>query len=270
MNFRSLSCQARCGKAGCPWHGVCAWVLGSSFLECGGLPPLFRLKPGFAILLSHFSRASRGRSVAFYVISPDCHPACPACPELRGERSRRAAAFPLAASSPNCFHLHEGCPRHGVCAWVLGLGAPGSIFYLGLGSAFSRFVIPPARRRRDRSAAHAASPQIVIPLAPNIEGTGAGPGSFSRAAFWRVGPRSAGCERILHPGCLRRGGGIPAPLLPANRHGDHPAPLPRTPLMLFSVQFSRSGGTGRRSRLKICRGSLPVWVRLPPPGPPEP
>ena len=30
--------------------------------------------------------------------------------------------------------------------------------------------------------------------------------------------------------------------------------------------LSRSGGTGRRSRLKICRGSLPVWVRLPPPG----
>ncbi len=47
----------------------------------------------------------------------------------------------------------------------------------------------------------------------------------------------------------------------------HAAPLPHTPLMLFSVQFSRSGGTGRRSRLKICRGSLPVWVRLPPPGP---
>ena len=37
--------------------------------------------------------------------------------------------------------------------------------------------------------------------------------------------------------------------------------------MLLSIQFSRSGGTGRRSRLKICRGSLPVWVRLPPPGP---
>jgi hypothetical protein len=38
-------------------------------------------------------------------------------------------------------------------------------------------------------------------------------------------------------------------------------------LMLLSYRFSRSGGTGRRSRLKICRGSLPVWVRLPPPGP---
>jgi hypothetical protein len=34
--------------------------------------------------------------------------------------------------------------------------------------------------------------------------------------------------------------------------------------MLLSYRFSRSGGTGRRSRLKICRGSLPVWVRLPP------
>src|SRR5262249_24058168 len=33
---------------------------------------------------------------------------------------------------------------------------------------------------------------------------------------------------------------------------------------------SRSGGTGRRSRLKICRGSVPVWVRLPPPGPQNP
>jgi hypothetical protein len=32
-------------------------------------------------------------------------------------------------------------------------------------------------------------------------------------------------------------------------------------------EAARSGGTGRRSRLKICRGSLPVWVRLPPPGP---
>ena len=32
------------------------------------------------------------------------------------------------------------------------------------------------------------------------------------------------------------------------------------------AKLSRSGGTGRRSRLKICRGSLPVWVRLPPPG----
>src|SRR5258708_11658786 len=37
--------------------------------------------------------------------------------------------------------------------------------------------------------------------------------------------------------------------------------------MLLSYGFSRSGGTGRRSSLKICRGSLPVWVRLPPPGP---
>src|SRR5208337_2398654 len=59
---------------------------------------------------------------------------------------RLAAAFPLAASSPNWFHLREGCPRHGVCAWVLGLGAPGSIFYLGLGFAFSRSVIPLAQR----------------------------------------------------------------------------------------------------------------------------
>src|SRR3974390_694836 len=33
-----------------------------------------------------------------------------------------------------------------------------------------------------------------------------------------------------------------------------PPPLSHNPLsMLFSVQFSRSGGTGRRSRLKICR-----------------
>src|SRR5215467_1230721 len=42
--------------------------------------------------------------------------------------------------------------------------------------------------------------------------------------------------------------------------------------MLFFNSFahSRSGGTGRRSRLKICRGSLPVWVRLPPPGPTKP
>jgi hypothetical protein len=42
---------------------------------------------------------------------------------------------------------------------------------------------------------------------------------------------------------------------------------PPAALMLLSYRFSRSGGTGRRSRLKICRGSLPVWVRLPPPGP---
>src|SRR5271157_3640239 len=31
--------------AGCPRHGVYAWVLGSSFLECGGSPPLFRMQP---------------------------------------------------------------------------------------------------------------------------------------------------------------------------------------------------------------------------------
>jgi hypothetical protein len=57
----------------------------------------------------------------------------------------------------------------------------------------------------------------------------------------------------------------------AARHPKVPAQfeaaLPARLLMLLSMQFSRSGGTGRRSRLKICRGSLPVWVRLPPPGP---
>src|SRR5689334_16793895 len=49
--------------------------------------------------------------------------------------------------------------------------------------------------------------------------------------------------------------------------GMAPLLYPPSSLMLLFYRFSRSGGTGRRSRLKICRGSLPVWVRLPPPGP---
>ena len=106
----------------------------------------------------------------------------------------------------------------------------------------------PERGRRDRSAA-----LFAIPL--NCHPDRSGPTVSPAPLFGASGRAVEGSRHHFQQLAVTE---------------NHAAPLPHTLLMLFSVQFSRSGGTGRRSRLKICRGSLPVWVRLPPPGPSNP
>src|SRR5271157_2175687 len=155
--------------------------------------------------------------------------------------------------------VHAACPRHGVCAWVLGSsslcaphplrnaeGAPGSIFYLGLGFLLPFYVGCP-RHEVCAWVFGSSSLRAPHPLR-NAEGApgsifylGLGfllpfyvgcprhevcawvlglsslrnnqlssrperPDLFLRAAFWCVGPRSAICA----PRALRRGGGIAA------------------------------------------------------------
>src|SRR5208337_954731 len=63
------------------------------------------------------------------------------------------------------------------------------------------------------------SPPLFRPK-PELSSRPERPDCFFRAAFWRVGPRS---------------GGIAAPLARAHLRRAHRAPLPHTPLMLFSV-----------------------------------
>jgi hypothetical protein len=152
----------------------------------------------------------------------------------------------IPASSSNYFDFHEGCPRHGACAWVLGF------LSLCQPSAKSENCHPACREYRgDRTAAPYA---ITSNCHPDVS-----------VAPYAV---TSNChpDRSAAP-YAARSGGISAPLPSSHRHRGRPVLYPSTRLMLFSIQFSRSGGTGRRSRLKICRGSLPVWVRLTPPGP---
>ena len=106
-----------------------------------------------------------------------------------------------------------GCPRHGVCAWVLGLGAPGSIFYLGLGFAFSRFVIPLALRGAKGTEVHAfCAPLNCHPACPPQEGPECGafceppklssrpkrPDCFFRPLFGASGRVAEGSRHHFH------------------------------------------------------------------------
>src|SRR5208337_3578614 len=109
--------------------------------------------------------------------------------------------------------VHAACPRHEVCAWVLGSsslcaphplrnseGAPGSIFYLGLGFLLPFYVGCP--RHEVCAWVFGSSSLRNNQLSSRPER----PDLFLRAAFWCVGPRSAICA----PRALRRGGGIAA------------------------------------------------------------
>src|SRR5208337_1773817 len=124
------------------------------------------------------------------------------------------------------FRSPTGCPRHGMCAWVLGL----SFWTAAARRRFSALSLNchPDRVPQARSVCLGlgsllldcgGSPPLFRPK-PELSSRPERPDCFFRAAFWRVGPRS---------------GGIAAPLARAHLRRAHRAPLPHTPLMLFSV-----------------------------------
>ena len=55
-----------------------------------------RLSGGEALAAAPFASFAKGGSALLFF----CHPACPACPELRGERSRRDRSGPIFPSAP--------------------------------------------------------------------------------------------------------------------------------------------------------------------------
>jgi len=75
---------------------------------------------------------------------PECRGGCPRFDFLPG-----SWVCPFLFCAP---HRSPRPVRHAACAWVSGLGAPGSIFYLGLGFALSCPVIPTGVPRSVRHA----------------------------------------------------------------------------------------------------------------------
>src|SRR5208282_2776678 len=95
-------------RAGCPRHGVCAWVLGSYSLSIPHYLTDAQVAPGTASVPGSWV--------------PIPSPFLTTSPTRRLPQARRLCLglgflFPLPCSLP---HRRAGCPRHGVCAWVLG------------------------------------------------------------------------------------------------------------------------------------------------------
>src|SRR5208337_621724 len=119
--------------------------------------------------------------VCKFTVFSEHFPACAATPEMF------TWGAPGTESVPGSW---VWVPQVRFSTWVLGLGVPGSIFYLGLGFGCPRFDFLPGSWVWV-SQVRFSTWVLGLPF-PALSFRPERPDFILRAVFWRVGPRSGG------------------------------------------------------------------------------